>query len=168
MPSPTERLRFREMRSADLDEMAALLGDPTVMTFYPGPMTRDQAAGWIAWNQDNYRQHGFGLWILKTREGDFLGDCGITWQQVNGQPRLEVGYHVRADLQGRGLATEAAMATRDFAREVLRAEELIAITHPDNIASQRVAEKLGMRRVEDDLGEDGVAQWVQGMRLRTA
>ncbi|MFD1722922.1 GNAT family N-acetyltransferase [Amnibacterium endophyticum] len=168
IPQPTERLRFREMGPTDLGEMAALLGDPLVMTFYPAPMTRDQAAGWITWNQDNYRRYGFGLWVLETHDGSFVGDCGITWQRVNGQPRLEVGYHVRADLQGRRFATEAAMAARDFARDMVRAEELIAITHPQNAASQRVAEKLGMRLLENDLGEDGVVHWVHGMRLHSA
>lgn len=165
-PGPTERLRFREMCPSDLDEMAALLGDPTVMAYYSAAMTREEAAGWIAWNQDNYRKHGFGLWILSSPDGDFVGDCGITWQQVNGARRLEVGYHVRADLQGMGLATEAAIATRNFARDLVQADELIAITHPDNIASQRVAEKIGMQRIEDDLGEDGIVRRVHGMQLR--
>lgn len=153
------------MQPTDLDDLAALLGDPTVMTFYPAPMTRDEAAGWITWNQDNYRRHGFGLWILRSRDGAFVGDCGITWQQVDGAPRLEVGYHVRSELQGRGLATEAAVAVREFARDVVQARELVVITHPDNAASQRVAEKLGMRRIEDDLGEDGTVRWIYGMRL---
>lgn len=148
--------------------MAALLGDPTVMTFYPAPMTRDQAEDWITWNQDNYKQHGFGLWILETHDGTFVGDCGIIWQQVNGKPRLEVGYHVLRRLQGQGFATEAATAVRDFARDVAQAEELIAITHPSNAASQRVAEKLGMSRIADDLGEDGAVRWVHGMQLRPA
>lgn len=153
------------MQPTDLDDLAALLGDPTVMTFYPAPMTRDEAAGWITWNQGNYRRYGYGLWILESRDGAFVGDCGITWQQVDGAPRLEVGYHVRSELQGRGLATEAAVAVREFARDVVQAPELVAITHPDNAASQRVAEKLGMRRIEDDLGEDGAVRCIYGMRL---
>lgn len=145
--------------------MAALLGDPVVMRFYPAPMSRQEAVGWIAWNQDNYRRHGYGLWLLSTHDGEFVGDCGLTWQSVNGVNRLELGYHVRADLHGLGLATEAAAATRDFARDMTRAHELIAITNPANRASQRVAEKVGMRRIEDDLGEDGSVNWVHGMQL---
>lgn len=58
--------------------------------------------------------------------------------------RLEVGYHVTASQQGRGIATEAAAACRDFARDHTDAQELIAIIHPDNRASERVAEKIGM------------------------
>jgi RimJ/RimL family protein N-acetyltransferase len=57
---------------------------------------------------------------------------------------LEVGYHIRATLQGRGLATEAAAACRDYARDVLKVDRLIAIIDPQNRPSQRVAEKLGL------------------------
>lgn len=140
------------MTNADLEDISALLGDPEVMRFYPAAKTREEAAGWIRWNQRNYAQYGYGLWVVETLEGEFVGDCGLTWQDVNGVRKLEVGYHVRFDLQGGGLATEAATACRDFAREHLGATELAAIIHPDNRASERVAEKLGMRRAADDHG----------------
>lgn len=151
-PPPTDRLRFREMTDADVDNMAALLGDPGVMRFYPAPKSRREAADWIRWNQENYAEHGYGLWIVQTHGGEFIGDCGLTWQQVNAEQKLEVGYHVRSDVQGRGFATEAAAACRDYAREHVETAELVAIIHPDNRASERVAEKIGMRRVADDRG----------------
>ena len=138
------------MQPADLDAMAGLLGDPRVMRFYAAPKTREQAARWISWNQQNYDEHGYGLWIVETHAGAFVGDCGLTWQRVNGTSRLEVGYHVCPRWQGYGLATEAAAACRDFAHHVLEAPELIAIIHPDNRASERVAEKIGMHRTQDD------------------
>ncbi|MBF4570478.1 GNAT family N-acetyltransferase [Plantibacter sp. VKM Ac-2880] len=166
VPHETEHLRFRRMTPADLDEMAALLGDPSVMEFYPAPKTREQAAAWIAWNEDNYAKDGLGLWIIETHDGDFVGDCGLTWQRVNDELKLEVGYHVSPAWQGRGVATEAAAASRDFAQEHTDSSELIAIVHPDNRASARVAEKIGMRRVNDDLGADGSVRHVWGMRLR--
>jgi RimJ/RimL family protein N-acetyltransferase len=138
------------MAPSDLEAMAGLLGDPEVMTYYPAPKTREQAADWIAWNQQNYAEHGYGLWIIETHAGDFVGDCGLTWQDVNGVRKLEVGYHVIPARQGGGIATEAAAACRDFVIEHLDVRELIAIIHPDNRASERVAEKIGMHRVEDD------------------
>ncbi|GAA1714506.1 GNAT family N-acetyltransferase [Isoptericola hypogeus] len=165
VPDPTTRLRFREMNPADLDEMAALLGDPVVMAYYPVPKTRQEAAAWIAWSRECYTEHGHGLWLIETYDGDFVGDCGLTWQQVNGAPRLEVGYHVRTARQGLGYATEAAAACRDFARDVLGAGELVAIVHPDNVASRRVAEKIGMRHVDDDLAGPLALRTVMGMRL---
>lgn len=155
VPPPTERLAFRPMTTDDLDDMAALLGDPDVMRHYPRPRTRDEAAGWIAWNQRLYQQEGHGLWILTLRAtGEFVGDCGLTPQDVDGVTELEIGYHVRTAYQGRGLATEAAAACRDFARDVLAAPRLVAIVRPDNVPSQRVAEKIGLPFERDATSHD--------------
>jgi RimJ/RimL family protein N-acetyltransferase len=60
------RLQFREMSPDDLDDMAALLGDPDVMTYYPAPRTRAQAQQWIGWNRGLYRSRGYGLWIIRS------------------------------------------------------------------------------------------------------
>lgn len=84
IPPPTPRLRFREMTADDLDHMAALLGDPEVMRYYPAPKTRAQAQAWIDWNVRSYAEHGFGLWVVETHDADFVGDCGLTWQPVGG------------------------------------------------------------------------------------
>ena len=155
MPPDTARLTFREMNTGDLDDMAALLGDPDVMTYYPRPKTREEAAQWIDWNRRLYRTRGYGLWRLATAGGEFAGDCGLTPQVVDGVAELEVGYHVRPALQGRGYATEAAAACRDFARTVLGASRLVAIIHPDNRPSQRVAEKIGLRPEKRSLVHGG-------------
>ncbi len=153
------------MTSGDLDNMAALLGDPLVMRYYPAPKTREGAAQWIAWNEANYAEHGCGLWIVETLHGEFLGDCGLTWQQVNGRLELEMGYHLRPDRWGQGYATAAAAACRDFARDELHIERLVAIVHPDNVASRRVAEKIGMRHIEDDHTSASAPRTVLGIRL---
>jgi RimJ/RimL family protein N-acetyltransferase len=134
----------------DLDEMSAMLGDHDVMRYYPRPKNRDEALAWITWNQALYQREGFGLWVIALREtGEFVGDCGLTPQEVEGTVDVEVGYHVRADLQGRGYATEAAAACRDHARIVLGVRRLIAIIHPANRPSQRVAEKIGLAYERD-------------------
>lgn len=164
VPDDTDRLRFREMTPADLEVMADMLGDPQVMAYYPAPKSREEAAGWIAWNLANYVRDGYGLWILETHDGGFVGDCGLTWQTVNGRRELEVGYHVRSDLQGRGFAKEAAQACVDFARDVARVEGLVAIIHPDNIASRRVAEHIGMTHLEEDV-DGSIVRIVMGIEL---
>jgi RimJ/RimL family protein N-acetyltransferase len=169
VPAPTSRLAFREMTPDDLDDMAALLGDPQVMRYYPHPKTRQEALAWIAWNQRLYREHGFGLWLLTLRAtGEFVGDCGLTPQQVDGVTELEVGYHVRAALQGRGLATEAAAACCDYARDVLEVDRLIAIIALGNRPSQRVAEKLGLalERQTDNQGRWPSPQLIYATSLR--
>lgn len=131
------------MTHDDLDEMAALLGDPEIMTYYPAPKTRDEALSWINWNLNNYATYGHGLWIIETPDGVFVGDCGLTIQRPEGDPEVEVGYHVRTEFQRQGLATEAAIACREAAR-ASGVRHLIAIIHPDNLGSQGVARKIGL------------------------
>jgi RimJ/RimL family protein N-acetyltransferase len=146
--------------------MADLLGDPQVMRHYPQPKSREQALAWIAWNQRLYREHGFGLWLLTLRAtGEFVGDCGLTPQQVDGVTELEVGSHVRGALQGRGLATHAAAVCCDHARDVPGVDRLIAIIALDNRPSQRAAEKLGLvlERHTDNQG-----RWPSPQRIYAA
>ncbi|WP_308736930.1 GNAT family N-acetyltransferase [Microbacterium sp. MYb64] len=165
LPSPTPRIRSREMDDGDLDPMAALLGDPEVMAFYPAPKTRDESAEWIANQRRRYEQDGHGLWIIETAEGEFLGDCGITWQTYNGIAVREVGYHVRADRQGEGFATEAAQACVELVRSVFAPTALTAIIHPQNAASLRVAAKLGMTHIADDHAHPWIVRTVMGMQV---
>ncbi len=101
------------------------------------------ADGWIEWNLRNYAQHGFGLWVLETRAGEFVGDCGLTMQLVEGEWEVEAGWHVRSSLRRQGYAAEAAEAVLTAARDS-GVERLIAIIRPDNVASQRVAERIGL------------------------
>ncbi len=131
------------MDDGDLDDMARLLGDPVGMAHYPRPRTRDEALAWIEWNQRGYASDGFGLWVIEDANGDFVGDCGLTWQTVDGVRELEVGYHVLPHRQGEGLASEATAACLAFARG-RGVRRVIAIIRPDNVASRRVAEKIGL------------------------
>lgn len=139
-----ESLIFRRMTAADLNEMAVLLGSTEVMSYYARPKTRAEAAGWIGWNQANYARDGYGLWLLHDAGGRFVGECGLTWQTMDGITDLEIGYHVLPQFQGRGLATEAAIACREFARSRGVTRLTSNIFHL-NRPSQRVAEKVGMR-----------------------
>jgi RimJ/RimL family protein N-acetyltransferase len=140
----TQRLVLRELTDADLPDLAALLGDEYVMRYYPRPKTLDESQGWLEWNQRLYAERGFGLWaVTLSTTGEFVGNCGLTPQRVDGVEEIEVGYLIRADQQRKGYATEAASAARDFARDHLGRERLISIINPDNEPSQGVARKLG-------------------------
>lgn len=165
LPEPTARLRFREMGPEDLDDMAAMLGDAEVMSFYPAPKTRDESAEWIARMQERYANDGHGLWIIETHDGEFVGDCGITWQSYNDNRVREVGYHVIRPMQSRGFATEAASACVEIVRREFAPTLLTAIIHPDNTASRRVAERLGMTHIADDRAHPWIVRTVMGMTV---
>lgn len=132
------------MTGGDLDEIEALLSAPDPARPQRRQRTRTDAEHWIEWNQRNYLEHGHGLWVIETHDGGFVGDCGLTIQDIDGEPFVEVGYHVHLALRGKGLATEAAAAVRDAARDAL-VPYLVAIIRPQNLPSQRVAEKIGLR-----------------------
>lgn len=134
--------------------MAGLLGDPSVMRHYPRPKTRMEALDWIRWNERNYAEHGFGLWIIETHDGEFVGDCGLTYQPLHGRQVLEVGYHVTPAMQGSRYATEAARACADLALCTLEHDHLVAIMKPDNIPSRRVAARIGMRFEQEAVVHD--------------
>jgi ribosomal-protein-alanine N-acetyltransferase len=106
----TSRLILREFRPDDADALALVLSDAETMRFYPAPYERTGVEEWIARNLLRYAEHGYGLWgmILKS-SNELIGDCGLTVQEVDGIGEIEIGYHVRRDLWGQGLATEAAM-----------------------------------------------------------
>ena len=131
------------MGEGDLDDVARLLGDPVVMRFYPATKTRAEALDWIRWNERGYAADGFGLWLLHLHSGEFVGECGLTWQEVDGVSELEIGYQLLPAFHGQGLATEAALACREHAR-ARGIRRLIAITVPDNRPSQAVAERVGL------------------------
>lgn len=120
--------------------------------------------GWIEWNRRNYAEHGFGLWVIETHDGEFVGDCGLTMQDVEGEQLVEVGWHVRAALRSQGYATEAAGSVRDAARHA-GIEHLVAIIRPTNIASQRVATKIGLV-LEREVHAHGGPALVFGADLR--
>lgn len=119
--------------------------------------------GWIEWNQRNYAEHGFGLWVVETHAGAFVGDCGLTMQEVEGEWRVEAGWHVRSALRRQGYAAEAATAVLTAARDAGMAH-LIAIIRPDNLASQGVATRIGMV-LEREVVKNGGPALVFGIGL---
>lgn len=164
LPSPTTRLRFRPMTVADLDDMTAVLSAPDPVRVNRRARTRDDAVRWIEWQERNYVDHDFGLWVTETHEGEFVGDCGLTMQDVEGTPHVEVGYHVMPHLRRHGLATEAATAVLDCARAA-GIDHLIALIRPENLPSQGVARNLGMT-LERTADVHGAAAYVFGCRLQ--
>jgi RimJ/RimL family protein N-acetyltransferase len=140
----TERLRLRQFREDDLDQYAAIVADPETMTYMEGP--RDRARAWmdIAWCLGHWQLRGYGLWAAEEKaSGTLIGRIGLLYPE--GWPSLEVGWLVARSHWGRGLATEGGRASLDYAFHTLKADHVISLIRPDNVASIRVAEKLGAR-----------------------
>jgi RimJ/RimL family protein N-acetyltransferase len=141
----TPRLRLRRLRPDDLDEVAAMGADHEQMRFSPRPKTRDEVRAWLEWNRALYDEHGFGTWYVASASGgEFVGYCGIRPLLLDGRQETELAWHVRKTHWNRGLATEAARASLALGLDTFGLPSLVAIIHPDNGASRRVAQKLGM------------------------
>jgi [ribosomal protein S5]-alanine N-acetyltransferase len=164
----TERLTLRQFTWDDLEEVAAIKADPEVMKYIGTgqPLTPDQVRdlfsrwiedgeyGWSAQTLQRVpqlyraveRNAHFSSWAMINKNcGKLIGRCGLHAWNLDGQLEVEVGYLLARPYWGQGLATEAARSVRDYAFNRLGFERLIAIICPENIASQRVALKLGMR-----------------------
>ena len=152
----TERLRLRHFRTADAEAMVRVLGDADVMRFGSGVRSPGDVRRWIVREvTDRYPAWGFGKWAVVERASDeVIGYCGLAAFNDRCLPgETEIGYRLAKSHWGNGYATEATRAVRDYAFAILELPRLIAVIDPENTASLRVAEKLGMSYVRDVMME---------------
>ncbi|HBK45666.1 MAG TPA: GNAT family N-acetyltransferase [Xanthomonadaceae bacterium] len=145
----TERLRLRELDPGrDAAAMLALLNDPGFQAGIGdrGVRTEAQAADYLrSWAGAQYATHGFGHYLIQLRDaGAFVGTAGLIQRPDLQVP--DIGYALLGAYRGQGYAYEAAQAVMRYARDVLGLRALCAIVSPDNAASRRLLEKLGLRR----------------------
>ncbi len=153
----TARLRLREYTEADFGALYAILSDPETMRHYPRPYDEAGTRRWLDWCFDSCAKHGFGLWAVDRKaEGDFIGDCGITLQHIDGEILPEIGYHIRRDCWRQGFAKEAARAVRDWAFRRTDFPALDSYMVSANAASTATALSIGMRRVKAFTDPHGV------------
>jgi RimJ/RimL family protein N-acetyltransferase len=142
----TPRLRLRAFQPGDLAPLAAIHADPQVMRYVGDgrAQTREQTWRSMATHLGHWRLRGFGNWaVVERATGRLIGRAGL-WQP-EGWPGLEVGWALARPCWGRGLATEAARASLDWAFSELGADHVISLIAPANERSRRVAERLGER-----------------------
>ena len=162
----TERLFLREMMESDFDALYEVLADSDIMEHYPYTFDEARVRNWISRNMERYQKDGFGLWALVLKEtGEMIGDCGITMQNIHGQMLPEVGYHIRADHQRKGYATEAAAACIRYAFEKHNFPTVYSYMKYTNIPSQKTAMKNGMVFIEEYPDVDNGTTCVYGITI---
>ena len=146
----TKRLILRELTYDDFESWYQILSDEETMQHYPAPFDEAKVRRWIQWNIDNYATYGFGLWAVILKEtGEFIGDCGMTMQNIHGQMLPEIGYHIHKKHQRKGYAAEGAAECMRFAFEELELPKVYSYMKYTNEASYGVALKNGMQFVEE-------------------
>jgi len=141
----TERLRLRQFREGDLDAYARITADPQTMRYlaHGEPFDRDEASRSLGFIDAHWRIRGFGLWAVEEKaSGALVGRIGLL--RPDGWPGLEVAWLVARERWGEGFATEGARAALAHAFRVVGERRAVSLIAPENRASIRVAEKLGM------------------------
>ena len=146
----TERLILREYTMEDFQDLYGILSDPVTMRHYPKPYDEAGTVRWLNWSLDNYRQYGFGLWAIELKQtGRFIGDCGLTMQNIDGQQLPEIGYHIHRDFWRQGYGSEAARVVRDWTFVNTRFPALYSYMNHTNVASYSTAASIGMARIKE-------------------
>jgi RimJ/RimL family protein N-acetyltransferase len=160
----TERLYLRELTPADQENWGKVLSDPEAMKHYPHPLSTEEVTKWLEWTLDNYQKYKHGFWAVILKDGDiFIGDCGITMQNIDNEIVPEIGFHIIKDFWNQGYATEAAQACKEYAFNVLNYPRVFSYTTVENIPSQKVAQKIGMKVYKHFVrdGEELVVQFIE-------
>ena len=146
----TPRLLLRNYTLDDFDALYEILSDPETMQHYPAPYDEEKTRNWITWNLDNYEKYGFGLWAVILKEtGEFIGDCGITLQNIDGEILPEIGYHIHKKYWRRGFAKEAARAVRNWGFRNTQYDIFYSYMKYTNIGSWSTALANGMKKVKE-------------------
>lgn len=146
----TNRLILREYTLDDFDNLYEIVSDPETMRHYPKPFDEERTRDWIEWNLENYKNYGFGLWVVTLKEtGEFIGDCGISIQNIDWELLPEIGYRIHKKYWRRGFGSEAARAVRDWAFENTDYNCIYSYMKYTNVGSYSTAIANGMRKVKE-------------------
>ena len=163
----TSRLILRPFDEADVQAAFGWFGDPLVMRYVPGgaDQSSEQTRTRVAKYGAHQVVHGFSKWVILDRASlQPIGDSGLLVLQEYGW--VDLGFRLAPEFWGHGFATEAATAWVRAAFDIFRLSRLVAFTHPENVASIRVLEKLGFRfeRRGVVMGMDAIVFALEGRR----
>jgi len=139
----TARLQLRHFTLEDLDNLFRLYSDVEVMR-YLSLRTREQTQESLHKHIQQWQQYNFGMWAVMHKDsGKMIGRCGLGL--LENTPEVELGYVFDKSYWNMGLATEASQATLKYGFEEVKLDRIVAIAQPENIASVRVIQKVGMK-----------------------
>jgi RimJ/RimL family protein N-acetyltransferase len=167
MPQPTERLKFRPLNMYDAETWLDFIYSEEATAYFKLRKSREESEEWMERQMDRYGNRGDGMLAVIDKEtGKMVGQCGLLWQEIDGEELLEVGYSFIPKYWGKGYATEAATAFYDLALELKLADFVVSVIHQDNIRSQRVAEKNGLKIWKSTFWKNfPVDVWIKDYRI---
>ena len=145
----TERLYTRFLVLDDNKAWASFFEDKEAMQYFPTFVTsnKEKVNPWIEKQLIRYKEKRYGLQaLINKKTGEFIGQCGLLLQEIEGRQELEVAYYIFKKYWGQGYAPEASKAFIKYGFENKQATSIISIIDVRNIQSQRVADKNGLKR----------------------
>ncbi len=141
----TTRLILRPMNKADTDAVFAMRSDENVMRFIRPPQTQhSEAEDWINLVSSRWEKEKIGFCaVIEKSSNKFIGWCGLWHLKETGE--TEVGYALVREFWGKGFASEAAGAFLEYGFNELNLEKIVAVANPENLSSQNVMKRLGMK-----------------------
>ncbi len=156
---------LRQWRDGDLAGFCEMNADPEVMRFFPKPLTPSESADMLARLREGIERRGWGLWAVEA-DGRLAGLTGLAEPAFTSRftPCVEIGWRLRREFWGRGIACRAACLAQSHAFDRLGLAELVSFTAGINLPSRRLMERLGFAR---DPGDDFDHPWLpEGHPLR--
>jgi len=149
----TQRLILRRWRDSDLQIMADINQDPQVMEHFPAPKTLEETRRFIVGNRALYDQVGFCAYAVELKDNHgFIGFVGLSpvGEDMPCGPTVEIFWRIGTKYWGKGYASEAAQAVVDHAFNTLGLNELVSFTTTTNKRSEKLMQRLGFTRSEQD------------------
>ncbi|MBT8275171.1 MAG: GNAT family N-acetyltransferase [Bacteroidia bacterium] len=149
----TDRLILRDMEEYDVEGIFALDSDPDVHEYLgKNPITTmKQAREVIDYVRNQYKKHGIGRWaVIDKKTNDFIGWSGLKFETTVREEfdYYDLGYRFRKKYWGKGIATETAIASLKYGFEKLKLDEISGAADVDNLASNKILQKVGLKYVE--------------------
>lgn len=146
----SERLGFRNWLESDIDRLAEINSDKKVMEFFPGIISKDQTIEFIEKMQQQFTDKGFCYFAVdKLENNELIGFIGLSEKSFEAEftPCIDIGWRLNSKEWNKGYATEGAKRCLEYAIEVLKLGKVVAIAPKINIKSERVMEKIGMKKI---------------------
>jgi RimJ/RimL family protein N-acetyltransferase len=156
----TPRLVLRHLVMDDLNDLFALYRDPEIRQYFPeGVLNLEETKEELEWHMNGHPKYpDLGLWATIHKEtGKFIGRCGLLPWEIDDKLEIEIAYLLDKSFWHQGLATEAATGILQYGFENLNLSRLICLIDPNNVPSQKVAERIGMtleRKVDGIAGDN--------------
>ena len=161
----TDLLLLRSLQPEDVEPELCLWTDPDVMRFMGGPRDAEKVRLILEEELVEPPEGPLGQWpVVERVSAAFVGDCGLISKQIADRAEVELVYVLASGAWGKGYATEIAAALLGYAADELGLARVVSLIDTDNLASKRVAAKLGMRLESMVKRPDGVERelWVIG------